>query len=111
MKACLKPCPTCPWRVDRDASDIPNFRLDLAEGLMDTCSGEFGARIFACHQSREGAEVTCAAWLARHGYDSIAIRILMLSGEIDPAALEPGDDWPETHKTYAEVLDKLRATA
>lgn len=28
-----KPCASCPWRVNKDATDIPNFDLDLAEGL------------------------------------------------------------------------------
>lgn len=111
MSALRHPCRTCPWRIDQDASAIPGFRIDLAERLDETCSGEFGAPIFACHQSREGAEVVCSGWLARHGADSIAIRLRVIAGKLDPVALEPGDDWPETHETYAEVLDKLRATS
>ncbi len=111
MSACRKPCPTCPFRVDQDARSIPGFRLELAEQLVETCSGQFGATIFACHQSKFEAEVVCISWLARHGADSIAIRLKVIAGQIDPEALQPGDDWPKTHETYAEVLDKLRATA
>jgi hypothetical protein len=111
MSACRVPCRSCPWRVDQDASDIPNFDLELAERLRDTCSGEFGAAMFACHQSREGAEVVCAGWLARYGRDNIAVRLQVMVGKIAPEALEPGDDWPETHETFDEVIEKLRATA
>lgn len=27
------PCPTCPWRLDATAQDIPNFDLEQAENL------------------------------------------------------------------------------
>jgi hypothetical protein len=26
-------------------------------------------------------------------------------------ALEPGEGWPEMHETFADVIEKLRATA
>lgn len=37
MNTLAKPCPSCPWRVDKDASDIPHFRLELAVGLGLVC--------------------------------------------------------------------------
>lgn len=37
MKTPGKPCASCPWRRAAGAADIPNFDLDLAEKLADTC--------------------------------------------------------------------------
>lgn len=104
-----KPCPTCPWRVDQDASVIPGFSLDLAERLEATTRQDFGAPVFACHQSHEGKEVHCAGWLARYGHQSIAVRMSVIAGRIPVEALDVGDDWPELHETFDEVIEKLRA--
>lgn len=30
------PCPTCPWRTNRDASTIPNYDHGQAVGLLNT---------------------------------------------------------------------------
>ncbi len=105
-----------PWRVDQDASDIPNFSLDLAEELAGTCPSErgygpdIGSAQFACHQSHEGEEVVCAGWLAVAGHAHPAVRMGVLFGTVSAEALTPGDDWPELHDTFAEVIDKLRET-
>lgn len=64
--------------------------------------------MFACHQSREGEEIVCAGWLARYGWESIAVRLQLLAGKLSPEALEPGEDWPELHETFTEVIEKLR---
>lgn len=106
-----KPCPSCPWRVDQTAEDIPNFSLELAENLERTCHQDFGAPIFACHQSREGEEFACAGWLAVYGYDSIAVRMMVIAGRIPAEALQPGEDWPELEPSFEDVIEKLRATA
>ena len=110
-KAVRKPCPSCPWRIDQDAQSIPNFSLDLAERLERTTHGDFGATIFACHQSREGEEIPCAGWLAIYGYDSIAIRMMVIAGRVPVEALWPGKDWPELEPDFDAVIEKLRATA
>lgn len=106
-----QPCKTCPWRVDQGAEDIPNFSLEMAEALERTTHGEFGAPQMACHQSREGEEFVCAGWLAVHGYDSIAVRLQVISGKLPAEALRPGPDWPELHDSFAEMIEKLRWTS
>lgn len=111
------PCPSCPWRVDQDAQSIPNFSLDLAENLANTSPDErgmgpdFGSPQFACHQSREGDEIVCAGWLAMVGARHPNVRLGVLAGSVPAEALEPGEDWPEMHETFAAVIEKLRATA
>src|SRR5579862_7576170 len=110
------PCASCPWRVSATAADIPNFDIELAENLASTCPDsdgmgpDFFAGIFACHQTKEGKEFACAGWLATVGHCHPRIRIAVSAGQLEPAALEPGADWPELHENYGEVIAKLRVT-
>nr|WP_230947915.1 DUF6283 family protein [Burkholderia territorii] len=116
MRSPARPCSSCPWRVDQDAGDIPNFSLSLAESLAGTCPDERGmgpdynASWFACHQSAEGTKIPCAGWLATVGHCHPRVRLAVRSGILPVDALAPGKDWPELHDTYPEVLAKLRAT-
>lgn len=108
------PCKTCPWRRDQDAQDIPNFRLELAECLIDTCPDERGmgpdgmAASFGCHQSQPGKEVPCAGWLHQVGLAHPGVRLGLLTGTYTPEQVQPRDD---LHPNYQEVLEKLRRTA
>lgn len=113
MTAIRKPCAACPWRVDAHAQDIPNFKLELAEDLAASSprergNPEFGDPQFACHQSRPGEEIACAGWLASVGHAHPQVRIGVYQGRVDVAALLPGEDWPELHGSFAEVIAKLR---
>ncbi|MCW3587367.1 DUF6283 family protein [Burkholderia cenocepacia] len=116
LKSAARPCPSCPWRVDQDASDIPNFDLSLAEALAPTSPDargmgpDFGAPMFACHQSKMGGEIPCAGWLAQVGHRHPGVRLSIRMGRIKPEAVQPGDDWPKLHSSYPEVLAKLRAS-
>lgn len=112
-----KPCASCPWSVTNNSSDIPNFSLDLAERLA-ACSPDergfgpdFESPVFACHASKESAEFACAGWLATVAHCHPRIRFAVALKQLPKEALAPGDDWPELHDTYGDVLEKLRATA
>lgn len=115
LNAPRMPCPSCPWRKDATAQDIPNFDLDLAERLAATCPDEqgmgpdFGASLFACHQSREGRDRPCAGWLAKVGHCHPVVRLAVRNGDLDPSTLAPKPEWPALHDSYGEVLRKLRA--
>ena len=112
-----QPCPSCPWRLDPDARSIPNFSLELAQALAATCPDarnlgpDVGAAMFACHQSKAGAEVHCAGWLATVGPGHPGVRLSITRGRLDLSHLEAGPDWPPLHENYGQVLEKLRATA
>jgi hypothetical protein len=67
--------------------------------------------MFACHQSKIGAEVHCAGWLASVGHAHPNVRLSIAQGRLDPARLQPGASWPALHYNYADVLEKLRSTA
>lgn len=109
-----EPCRSCPWRKDQDASDIPAFRLELAEALAATCPDdrgmgpEFGAPQFACHQSRPGEEIVCAGWLAQAGLAHPMVRLGIAQGDVAREAVVPRDD---LEPDYQHVIEKLRATA
>jgi hypothetical protein len=110
MTAIRGPCASCPWRVDAHGG-IPGFSMEMAEGLVTTTATGLGAPMFGCHQSVEGEEVVCVGWLARYGWDSIAVRFGLADGRFTADQLNAAelDDWPETHETFAEVIEKLRA--
>lgn len=103
--------------MDQDAQAIPNFSLELAERLTATCPDhrgrgpDFGAPMFACHQSKVGGEVHCAGWLASVGHAHPNVRLSIAQGRLDPARLQPGESWPALHNNYAQVLEKLKTTA
>lgn len=111
------PCPGCPWRVEKDAADIPRFSLTKAESLAKTspCENGFGPsftdNMFACHQSKIGEELACAGWLAAVGHAHPRVRLAVIQGSLPHSALSPGKDWPQLHSTFQEVIEKLRATA
>ena len=111
-----KPCPSCPWRLDKDAHDIPNFDMEKAEGLAACCPDrrgfgpDFGATLFACHQSKDGGEMACAGWLAAVGHRHPGVRLAVVMNRLSPDALRPGADWPEMHTSYHDVLHKLRVS-
>lgn len=104
------PCPSCPWRVDATAEEIPNFVLELAEGLSACQSGELSAPGFGCHLSRPGEEFPCAGWLAVHGREHILTRLAVSTGQLPVGALDPQPGWPELHDSYESMMHKLRAT-
>lgn len=112
-----RPCQSCPWRVDSSGADvIPNFSLDLAEGLVNTSGSPgddrpVGSPMFACHQSRPDEEIVCAGWLKSVGVYHLGVRVAPMAGHFDPETVRPDDSWPELHESFAEVIEKLRRTA
>lgn len=112
-----RPCPSCPWRTDRSAKDIPNFDLQLARNLVATCPDvkghgpAFGSPMFACHQTETGLERPCAGWLGTVGHRHPNVRLAVLSGQVGEEALSPLADWPPLHNSYADVLHKLETSS
>lgn len=65
---------------------------------------EFGAPIFACHESKIGEEMACASWLAQVGDRHPTVRLAVSFGDVEVAQLTPGDDWPALHDTWPDAL-------
>jgi len=107
----LLPCPSCPWRVDKDASAIPNYVQKKAEGLLNTVGEEDAMRpIMACHNSTDRKMVACKGYLAREGWRNITVRLLLIKGQIENpssvlAACE--ENGVELETDYPTVLQKL----
>lgn len=106
----IKQCVTCPWRVDADVNDIPNYDRELHEGLDDTITkqGEELSgmlcptmRIMACHYSKPGEEFPCAGWLHNQlgPGNNIALRLRVAMGQIPPPEVD-GDQ----HERFEDTL-------
>lgn len=104
-----RPCPSCPWRVDQDGTDIPYFSMEQAEQLAETSTGDPNARLFACHLSPEHRPCVCASWAVQVGpAKSIRLRIMIVFEQFDTRYLRRGRDWPQLHRDWVEVLTKLK---
>jgi hypothetical protein len=101
------PCNECPFRRDTEPGQFPAHRYEaLAETAGEPgAEAPLGAPLFACHKSPEGAEEACAGWLAVCGIEHIGVRLMITFGELDPAVLQPGPDWPELFGSYAEMAE------
>lgn len=96
-----EPCPTCPWRLTSvvGGGDIPGFDIDLMRGLRSTVGdGDAFRTIMACHYSACGAETPCVGYLAVEGWSNLAVRLGVIDGRIDMAAIDAAcadiDLWP-----------------
>lgn len=102
------PCEECPWRLDQP---VGRFTPERYEVLRDTCrdpdggNAGFGAPLFACHKTPDGRETACAGWLAVEGWNNVPVRMAVLDGRLDPAALVPDDDWPPLYPSYEALAD------
>ncbi|MFG3423215.1 DUF6283 family protein [Micromonospora sp. NPDC048063] len=116
MQNCARPCRPCPWR--RDNADRYRYAnlTEYAEGTVPREPG-FGkpddadplaalGTLFACHAAAGGQHL-CAGHLAVVGATHPLVRLGILWGLIDPAALEPGGDWPPLWDSYAEMIDAV----
>lgn len=105
MKHIKRPCDECPWRADARQGRFTPERWDaLAESSPDAKTGfgpEYGAPLFACHKTPDGAERACAGWLAVEGHAHPAVRLAVVTGGLPVCALTPGQDWPELHPSFA----------
>ena len=80
-----QPCSDCPWR--RDAVGI----FPAAAFLHSAGTAYDMALVtFACHQSGTGKPAICAGFLLRGAAHNLTVRLRIISGEIEPAAVSDG---------------------
>lgn len=107
----LLPCPTCPWRVGKDARSIPRYDQEQAENLLNTVGEENDFRpIMACHCSPEDSPWACKGYLAREGWNNLNVRRGVIAGIIDiPEEVLKAceQEGIELETDYQTVLKKL----
>lgn len=105
VRRALRPCANCPWRRDAAPGEFPASRYEALTATSGSPGNEvpIGAPLFACHKTAEGKEIACAGWLAAVGRYHLGMRVAVLDGRLDPAAFDPGPDWPELYGSYAEM--------
>lgn len=108
----LLPCKTCPWRTDKDATTIPRYNQQKAEGLLQTVGQSDAFRpIMACHHSTCTRVWACNGYLAQEGWRNLNVRLLLLAGKINnpdqvqEACKEAGI---ELEPDYPTTLEKLK---
>ncbi len=100
-----RPCLECPWKRTSPPGQFDACRYEALTDTAGTPGAEapLDAPIFACHKTQEGGDRACAGWLAVVGRDHLGVRFMVATGRLDPAALEPGPDWPPLYESYAEL--------
>lgn len=105
MRRAGLPCGQCPWRRDQPAGRFPAERYAALRNTSadEDGSAPLGAPLFACHKTCEGREIACAGWLAVEGAGHVRVRLAVVQGDLDEAALAPGADWPALFGSFDEM--------
>lgn len=112
------PCASCPWRITRDATTIPQYDHGLAVQLLNTVGdGDVFRPIMACHGAQDDAlpaQRLCYGYFAQVGWSNLAVRLLLVQRLLptSPEAVQAACAVRgiALHATYPEVLAKLAAS-
>lgn len=105
------PCNECPVRCDNSENPRSKFPAERWTKLRETIGDATGFGLldmpmFGCHKGTPGdadEDLACAGWLAAFGHRSVPVRLAIAMGRLDPAALEPGEGWPELYDSWDEM--------
>jgi hypothetical protein len=103
-----KPCDNCPWRKD---APTEYWHPDHFHDIWSRCQDD-GMSMMLCHKSNalpeaERGSLPCQGWARVMGYESIGVRIAVLSGKLDDAEVRDRDT-AELYGTFAEMLEANR---
>jgi hypothetical protein len=105
------PCNECPVRcdnADNPRAKFPAERWESLEATIEQTPYLDTQPLFGCHKGTPGdpdEDLICAGWLASFGWESIRIRLAVHYGRLDPAALTPGEGWPELYGDWDEMAE------
>ena len=75
-------------------------------GLSNTVGlGDDFRPIMACHGSPIGRERGCVGYLVVEGWSNLAVRLQVIGGRIDMAAIEKACEGIEMWDSFGEMLD------
>lgn len=84
------PCASCPYRKDVPAGVWHRSEYEKLPPY-DRDTGSQPPNLFMCHQQDGNL---CAGWCAVHGDESLALRMGVSFGQVDPSAIEYTTDVP-----------------
>lgn len=86
-----KPCPSCPWRKSTPPGGFPGGRID-ARRLLEMADGRMG-QVMQCHCTPDDSRAAvCVGFALQVGPESLGYRCAVLTGTIDPDALETDEE-------------------
>lgn len=112
MKLCSNtPCPTCPWRKSSTVggADIEGFEIEKMRNLVNTAPPKGSDQdgfysVMACHHSEPGKEYACAGYLAQHGEQNIAVRLMVHMGHVDLLKVQKNCEGIDLYGNFHEML-------
>lgn len=99
-------CDKCPWRVDVDPNDIPNYDVEQHRRLDKTIAREgelrFGGHAMSCHEHASDEGIYCVGWLMHQlgPGNNIGLRLQMIGCENAGAIRLHG----EQHRCFEDTL-------
>lgn len=99
------PCAECPFRRDTKPGQFSSRRYDALR--KTSTSPGIDTPMFGCHKGAPGTDedLACAGWLAVAGNAHPMVRLAVLTGQLDPADLQPARGWPELFASYDEMAE------
>lgn len=93
-----KPCRTCPWRKDAQRGRFP------ADAFRSSASTAYDGSLttFSCHESGAEKPATCAGFILANSENNMAVRILMMKGDLSPDSVANPEDL-ELYDSYREM--------
>lgn len=91
-----RPCGGCPWVVDNDGT----FPADAFRHSARTAH-DLASHAFACHEAGAERPMTCAGFLLRGAEHNLAVRLAVVRGALDLAAVR--DDGRPLHESYRQM--------
>lgn len=96
---CRTPCKQCPWRKANAGSFPAEAFRHSANTAQDMADHTFG-----CHMTGVENPATCAGFLlSKTAEDSMAVRIRLMKGEIDPSKIK--GNRRELFSTYRKMAE------
>lgn len=101
-----RPCANCPWRKDAPRG---HWHPDHFTSIWRNCQDD-GTHVMACHKTPSGSAevIPCQGWVRAIGFDSIGLRILVMTGKVSMEEVDDKDG-PELFPSFLAMMRANKA--